>query len=317
MTTEIGSPGSTQQQWQYETPTVGGLVVGFDGSEASVAALETAELLAASKRWPVHVVSVLPAMSSYRLELGNGGSPSETDELRLQLRDAALRDAIGQYATRGAWTHQVAIGDARELLVQIAEKRAADLIVLGRSQREGLSRLVTGETTLNVARHSSVPVLVVDEGMEKPVIAVAAVDFGPACARAARMAVELLGKSGTLYLVYAEEPIDLIPGTTIAPVVEHYPGEVVVLFRRLIEELKPPAGVIVETVILNGAPVSVIEEFCERIGADLLVTGTHGLSRAACFFLGSVSTGLARRSQIPVLIAPAPKVKTRFLETLS
>lgn len=307
MTTETRSPRNTEQQWQYETPMVGGLVVGFDGSPASSAALETAELIAAAKQWPVHVVSVLPPMSSYKLELGNPRPPSETDELRVQLRDAAIRDAIGTHATRAAWTHQIAIGDAQERLAEIAEKRTADLIVLGRSQRGGLSRLVTGETTLNVARHSSVPVLVVDEGMEKPIVAVAAVDFGPACARAARMAVELLGNSGTLYLVYAEEPIDLIPDATIAPVVEHFPGEVVVLFRRLIEGLRLPAGVIVETVILTGAPVPVIEEFCERIGADLLVTGTHGLSRAACFFLGSVSTGLARRSQIPVLIAPAPK----------
>lgn len=307
MTTETRSPRSTDQQWQYETPMIGGLVVGFDGSPASSAALETAESIAAGKRWPVHVVSVLPPMSSYKLELGNGRPPSETDELRLQLRETALRDAIGPDAARAAWTHQIVIGDAQERLAQIAEKRAADLIVLGRSQRGGLNRLVTGETTLNVARHSSVPVLIVDEGMTKPVTAVVAVDFGPACARAARMAIELLGKSGTLYLVYAEEPIDLIPDATIAPVVEHYPGEVVVLFRRLIDKLQAPAGVVVETVILNGAPVSVIEEFCERIGADLVATGTHGLSRAACFFLGSVSTGLARRSQIPVLIAPAPR----------
>ena len=307
MTTETRSPRNTEQQWQFETPMIGGLVVGFDGSAASCAALETAEMIAARKRWPVHVVSVLPPISSYKLEFGSGQPLSETDELRLQLRDAAIRDAIGLDSARAAWTHQIVIGDAQERLSEIAEKRAADLIVLGRSQRGGLNRLVTGETTLNVARHSSVPVLVVDEGMAKPLIAVAAIDFGPACARAARMALELLGNSGTLYLVYAEEPIDLIPDATIVPVVEHYPGEVLVLFRRLIVDLQPPAGVVVETVILNGAPVPVIEEFCERIGADLLVTGTHGLSRAACFFLGSVSTGLARRSQIPVLIAPAPK----------
>ena len=307
MTTETGSPRTTEQQWQYETPMIGGLVVGFDGSPGSSAALESAELIASGKRWPVHVVSVLPPMSSYKLELGNGRAPSQTDELRLKLRGAALCDAIGADAARAAWTHQIVIGDAQERLAEIAEKRAADLIILGRSQRAGLNRLVTGETTLNVARHSSVPVLVVDEGMAKPMIAVAAVDFGPACARAAQMAIELLGKSGTLYLVYAEDPIDLVPDATIAPVVEHYPGEVVVLFRRLIDDLRPSPGVVVETVILNGAPVPVIEEFCERIGADLLVTGTHGLSRAACFFLGSVSTGLARRSQIPVLIAPTPK----------
>jgi hypothetical protein len=127
-----------------------------------------------------------------------------------------------------------------------------------------------------------VPVLVVDEGMEKPVIAVAAVELRAGIARAARMAVELLGKSGTLYLVYAEEPIDLIPARRSLRLSSTIPGELVVLFRRLIEDLKPPAGVIVETVILNGAPVSGNRGIPASASAPtLLVTGTHGLSRAA------------------------------------
>jgi nucleotide-binding universal stress UspA family protein len=197
------------------------------------------------------------------------------------------------------------VGNAATQLANVAEKRAADMIILGRSQRGMIDRLVTGETTLQVMRCSSVPVLVVDSEMSAPATAVVAVDFGPASIRAARTAIELLGKTGTLYLVYVEEPIDLFPGATIAPVAEHYPGEVVVLFRRMTESIRVPSGVVVETVVLNGAPVPTLEEFCERVGADLLAAGTHALSRAACFFLGSVSTGLVRRTPIPLLIAPA------------
>jgi nucleotide-binding universal stress UspA family protein len=306
MTTRTAPLRSTEQEWQYQTPMIGGLVVGFDGSPASYEALESARVIAAAKRWAVHVVSVLPAMSSYKLDLGTDQPRSETEELRMQLRDAALRDAIGPDTARAGWTRQVVIGDTAEHIAQIAEKRAADLIVLGRSQRGGMERLVSGETTLQVARCSSVPVLVVEEAISKPSTVVVAVDFGPACKRAASVALEMLGKSGTLYLVYVEEPIDLFPDATIAPVPQHYPGEVVTLFRQMVDGLRVPAGVIVETVMLNGTPVPVIGEFCDRVGADLLAAGTHGLSRVACFFLGSVSTALVRKTRLPVLIAPAP-----------
>ena len=305
MTTQTTTPRGTEQQWQYETPMIGGLVVGFDGSPASEAAIDSAAVIAAARRWPVHVVSVLPPMSSYKLELGRDRSPSEVEDLRKQLRDAAIRDAIGTAPERSGWTRQVVMGNAATQIAKVAEKRAADMIILGRTQRGVIDRLVTGETTLQVMRCSSVPVLVVDSETETPATAVVAIDFGPASVRAAQMAIELLGKTGTLYLVYVEEPIDLFPGATIAPVVEHYPGEVVVLFRRTLDGIRVPSGIVVETVMLNGAPVPTIEEFCERVGADLLAAGTHGLSRVAAFFVGSVSTALVRRTPIPVLIAPA------------
>jgi nucleotide-binding universal stress UspA family protein len=303
MTTQT-APHATQQQWQYESPMIGGLVVGFDGSPASHAALDSAGAIAAARRWPVHVVSVLAPMSSYKFELKADKPPSDVEELRRQLRDAAVRDAIGPDPIRAGWTRQILTGIAADQIARVAEKRGADLIILGRSQRGMVDRLLTGETTLNVMRCSSVPVMVVEDETAKPTTAVVAVDFGPASIRAARLALDMLDRRGTLYLVYVEEPIDLFPGAAIAPVPQHYPGEVVVFFRRMMEALRIPAGVVAETVMLNGSPVPAIEEFCERVGADLLAAGTHGLSRVASFFLGSVSTGLVRRTSIPIVIAP-------------
>src|SRR6476660_6585347 len=106
-------PSTSEQQWMFETPSIGGIIVGFDGSTASRGALETAATIAAGRNWPVHVVSVLPPMSSYRLSLRAGAS-SDTDELRTQLRESAVRDAIGSLPGRKCWTYEVCIGKAAE-----------------------------------------------------------------------------------------------------------------------------------------------------------------------------------------------------------
>jgi nucleotide-binding universal stress UspA family protein len=124
-----------------------------------------------------------------------------------------------------------------------------------------------------------------------------------ASARAAALALELLQGKGALYLVHVEEPVEVLPDGSVAPE-QDYPAEALALFRRLLARLRPPSGVAVETIILNGAPVPAIAEFSERVGADLVAVGNRGLSPVARMILGSVSLGLARRVHLPILIAP-------------
>jgi nucleotide-binding universal stress UspA family protein len=228
---------------------------------------------------------------------------SEVEDLRIQLRDAAMRDAIGVHGDQAGWSHQVIIGNPSREIANAAEKRGADLIILGRSQRGAIDRFLGADTTLQVMRCSSIPVLVVDDEMEKPSTIVAAVDFRVASARAASVALEMLCGEGTLYLTYVEQPVEVLG--TDAPEDEDYPDEILVLFRRLLEKLRPPADVVVETVVLTGAPVPAIAEFCDRVGADLLAVGTHSLPRVARALIGSVSAGLIRRLRTPILVAPA------------
>jgi len=303
--TNSTAPITSEQQWQFETPSIGGIVVGFDGSTASHAAIRSAAAIAAINDWDVHVVSVLPPMSSYKLNLGMDEPRSEIEDLRIQLRDAAMRDAIGDACDRSGWSRQIIIGHAAREIARTADKRAADLIVLGRSQRGAIDRFLGGDTTIQVMRCSSVPVLVVDDAMEKPSTVVAAIDFRLASARAASIAVEMLAGRGTLYLVYVEEPVEVFPDGSVAREKENYPGEILVLFRRFVAQLRAPAGVVVETVVLNGMPVPAIAEFCECVGADLLAVGTHGMPRLARAILGSVSRELLRKFRTPIIIAPA------------
>jgi len=301
----VTTPFTSGPEWESETPAIGGIVVGFDGSPASHSAIETASAIAAANRWMVHVVSVLPPMSSYKLNLGLDKQLSEVDDLRIQLRDAAMRDAIGSQLDRSAWSRQVLIGKPAHEIAKVADKRAANLILLGRSQRGAIARLLGGETTTQVIRRSSVPMLLVEEEMPKVATVVAAVDFSSASARAASVALQVVAGGGTLYLVHVQERLGVLPDAIVAPDTDSHPGETLGLFRRLLTQLRPPPGVVVETVVLNGMPVPVIAEFCERVGADLLAVGTREMSAAARAVLGSVSLGLACKVRMPILIAPA------------
>jgi nucleotide-binding universal stress UspA family protein len=303
--TTMTTPRASAIRWQYELPAIGGIVVGFDGSPASHAAIESAATIADAKKCAVHVMSVLRPMSSYKIDLKMDQPRSEVEDLRIQLREAAIRDAIGQQFERVEWTRQVATGNPAQKIAEMAERMGADLIILGRSQRGVLDRMLSGETTLQVMRLTSVPVLVVAEEMKKPATVVAAVDFGPASMRAAAMGLEMLNGSGTLYLVHVDEPVEVFPDGFVLPEPDYAPGELLKQLQERADLLSPPTGVVVESVVLSGRPNRAITEFCDRVGADLLVAGTHGLPRVARFFLGSVSTGLVRTVHNPVIIVPA------------
>jgi nucleotide-binding universal stress UspA family protein len=66
------------------------------------------------------------------------------------------------------------------------------------------------------------------------------------------------------------------------------------------EDLERIAGVNV----LHGHPVARILQEADRIGADLIVLGTHGKGAVDYAFLGSVAEKLLRKSRKPVLIIP-------------
>lgn len=291
------------QSWEYEKPFPGGIVAGVDGSRESIAALNTAAAIARCRRVPLHVVTVLSPFPSYHIDPGSDKSHDRVDQLRIALKDSELRTILNALEPEDGWTHEVIVGRPASWLTRIAERRGADLLVMGRRAHGVMDRVLGSETTLQVMRISSVPVLGVSEEIARPKTIVAATDFSKANMRAAQIALDLLGPSGTLYLAHVEAPV-VMDGDNIAATDRRFPGDVVIWFRRMMDDLKCRAGVLVEPVVLNGSVVHAVSEFAERVGADLIVTGSHGHNRLERFLLGSVSTGLVRDASCGVLVAP-------------
>lgn len=294
----------SQQTWEFERPVPGGIVAGVDGSRESVAALVTASTIARGRHYPLHAVTVLPPFPSYHLIPAAGDSSDNVEQLRIGLKSAELRDLLARTGPGDDWTSEVAIGRPARVLTTIAEHRGAELIVLGHREHGVMDKVFGGETTLQVMRMASIPVLAVSSPLKSLRTVVVATDFSEAGIEAAKFTRELLGATGTLYLVYVEPPADLLPGGFTYPGETRFPGDVVIWFRRLTSELNPQAGLLIEPVVLNGNPVASITEFAKRVGADMIAAGSHGHTRIERFVLGSVSTGIVRNAHCPVLVVP-------------
>jgi nucleotide-binding universal stress UspA family protein len=54
--------------------------------------------------------------------------------------------------------------------------------------------------------------------------------------------------------------------------------------------------------VVSGYPPSAIIEYASKVGADLIVVGSRGLSTFKRIFLGSVSTAVVQESKVAVLV---------------
>jgi nucleotide-binding universal stress UspA family protein len=289
---------------ECEATLPGGVVTGVDGSRESIAALNTAAVIARDRRCPLHAITVLPPFPSYQVGPGAGENRENVNELRAALRDSELDQIMRALEPPDDWTHETVVGRPAREVAFAAECRGAELIVVGRHRHGAIDRVLGGETTLQIMRMSAIPVLAVDSDLDAVHTVVAAVDFSPSSIRAAKTAIRLMGKSGTLYLVLVEPPAELLPKGFALPEEAQNPDELATWFSQLADGLGRHPGILAEPVVLSGRPVSALVQFAERVGADLIATGSHGHGRIERFLLGSVSTGLVRNATCGVLVVP-------------
>lgn len=75
----------------------------------------------------------------------------------------------------------------------------------------------------------------------------------------------------------------------------------------MIERMGEGHGVEVETEIREGDPAETILAYAEEIGADLIVSGTHGRSGVRRRLLGSVAERVVRHASCPVMTVRLPE----------
>jgi nucleotide-binding universal stress UspA family protein len=140
---------------------------------------------------------------------------------------------------------------------------------------------------------------------------VACVDFSPMTETVVARVQQLASATGArVVLVHAAAPEpDFVgydrPGGPFDRSVregelEHEAEQLDALVARL-----RAAGVEAERRLIQGPTVDVLLDEAEELGADLVVTGTHGRAFLHRFIVGSTTDGLIRRSPIPVVVVPS------------
>ena len=61
--------------------------------------------------------------------------------------------------------------------------------------------------------------------------------------------------------------------------------------------------------LAEGSPMHAILDYVQKIGADLVIVGSHGHGAVASLLLGSVAEGMVRKAVVPTLVIPAPAAK--------
>jgi nucleotide-binding universal stress UspA family protein/nitrite reductase/ring-hydroxylating ferredoxin subunit len=184
-------------------------------------------------------------------------------------------------------------GVAAEDIVEVADVREADLIVLG-SRGLSLGAQIIGTVAAKVSRHAPCDVLLVRErpvgqrveGAMPYARMLLATDGSSTADRAARKGYALatrLGASVTLAFVGHPKTGELILKDTAAT----------------IGEGAAPAAML----ILQGDPAQAIMEAAAREGLDLIVVGNRGLAGAKGLFLASVPKKISEYAPCDVLIA--------------
>ena len=64
-------------------------------------------------------------------------------------------------------------------------------------------------------------------------------------------------------------------------------------------------GVAATPLLVQGSTVDMILAEADRLHADLIVVGSHGHGAVYDILVGSVSEGVVRRANLPVLVVPA------------
>ena len=239
--------------------------------------------------------------------------PSELERYGLQLRvpwterDPELEKLVARDITRrvaslggeGALEIRPMLGLGRpaEHLLDVAERSAADLVVVGTHRARGLFRLAS--VSEGVLHHGSTSVLLVPSDVgaaEAPVPelrrVLVAVDLSPTSARAVAHGLSIArAAGGELYLLHVVEL-----GEPLQP-------QAVALAARLRALVPGAAGIPVRTEVTYARePAAAITAAAERLDADVVCIAPHARGTFERFALGSVAERVVRSCRRPVLV---------------
>ncbi|HET9635221.1 MAG TPA: universal stress protein [Gemmatimonadaceae bacterium] len=285
-------------------PAVGAplITLATDGTSQSDPAIAFALALSKRRSVDVRVVTVVDHLPV----------PFGDIDLKLmsEIEEEMKRDALTTV------THQVSIGgdqnwriglesgNPAERISSVAAKTGSSMIILGLGGHGLTDRLFGSETALRLIRISRTPVLAVaPDAPVEPRRILVAMDFSEASIEAARLALEFADKKATMVLAHCVpwSPSDYVPERWF----RSHEVAIAAELTRVTRWLDAHKKFRISHRILYGRVAQTLLSYAEEIGADLIVTGTHGRSVIGRILAGQTVAKLVRGARCSVLVLPA------------
>jgi len=292
------------------------ILVPLDGSKLAEAALPVAASLAQVLKIPVTLLHIIEQ-----------DAPDEVHRNRHLTNSTEARAYLAETAKRGFppkvkvdWhVHNAAVADvARSIVDHSADELQPDLILLCAHGNSGMHDLFFGNIAQQVAAASGTPVLLIKPTessapfkidrilvpLDNESVHDKAIPTAEGLAKAYKAQLDLLCVIPTLGTLSGEQAAsgNLMPATTSAylDIAEEIAQE---HFQSHLDEFQK-VGFPATAEIARGDPAPVIARTAEKIGANLIIFGTHGRAGLDAFWNRSVAASVARRTVIPLLLIP-------------
>ncbi len=280
------------------------IVVGYDESESSKAALKEASLWTQKRGG-----SVLVAHAVY-FDAEEFAIPPAQLEKGVERAIKFCGDARARISADFGLTSVEAIvreGEAPDVLVDLARAKKADLIALGTFGRSGLKRLIVGSVTADVVAKAPCDVLVVKRPCEECTGSHSSIlvsydrseSSKKALVRAVQLAKDEKAKLTVLYVVPRyEEMVEFLRTSSIERSLREGAEKVVAEARGIASA----QGVDAAAEIREGHAAHEIVAAAGKLGSDLVVMGTYGWRGVSKALMGSTTSSVIAHASVPVLV---------------
>jgi nucleotide-binding universal stress UspA family protein len=311
-TTKARSVGAARSNKPSRSRQIGleTILVPIDFSPASLYPIQWAKFIAQHTRAQIHFVSVHDFAYPVATALMPPVIGSEA-EIRDQLHRDLQTVAISQKVWQASF--HVRAGRPFDQICQAASEIEADLIVLATHGRTGWERAFLGSTAERVIRHAPCPVLVArptragrkhELKLRKIVVPV---DFSDCAAQGLRYAVGLAQRFGAeLSLLHVVQLHHDLPPVVIysESKLSRWAREIATAHMEDLVAATDFGRVGFETAIKTGSPAQKVGRYARTVGADLIVTSTHGRTGLPHILIGSTAEQIVRYARSPVLVVP-------------
>lgn len=298
------------------------VLVGVDGSAASLGALEWAAHFAERSGWRIHIVCAY-ALPTFAAASMDGGYATLDDQAIRDGAQAVLDEATGRLDGRGLTiTTALETGDPAGVLVELSKK--VRLAVVGTRGHSGFAERLLGTVSSALPAHAHCPVVVVPHRDDKPAnVPVKRMVVGVDGSASAKIALSAAVEHAELWKAELTAVVGLPIGTG-AGMLGWLPAAVD--SEALLADAKEGLDVAVNAALvghesvkvrrhaLDGSGAALLSEFSTAV--DLVVVGTRGRGGFAGMLLGSTSQAVLHHAACPVLVVPS-RIKVEDLSPIA